>query len=62
MKMDPENKSNKVKHFQTIEKKMINGKNTKGEKTEGLSYTYGQKNIANVVQIMGKKMSWLRFK
>ena len=34
----------------------------KGEKTEGLSYTYGQKNVANVVQIMGKKMSWLRFK
>ena len=31
MKMDPENKSNKVKHFETIENKNINGQSTKGE-------------------------------
>ena len=30
-------------------------KNTKGEKTEGLSCMYGQKKVGNVVQIMGKK-------
>ena len=30
--MDIGKKSNKVKHFQTIEKKQINGQNTKGEK------------------------------
>ena len=38
MKMDPENKSNKAKHFQTIENKKINGWNIKREKIEGLSY------------------------
>ena len=32
MKIDTGNKSNKVKHFQTIEKKKINGQNTKEEK------------------------------
>ena len=42
MKMDTGNKSNKVKHFQIIEKKKINGKNTKGEKI-GFSYKQRQK-------------------
>ena len=37
MKMNPRNKRNKAKHFQTIGKKKINGQNTKEEKTEGLS-------------------------
>ena len=32
MKMDPVNKSNKVKHYKTIEKKKIDGQNIKGEK------------------------------
>ena len=51
--MDPGNKSIKEKHFQTVEKMTMNGKNTKREKI-GLSYKQRQKNLVNVVQIMGK--------
>ena len=43
MKMDTDNKSNKARHFQTTEKKKINGQNTKGENIEGLSYKQRQK-------------------
>ena len=34
MKIDPENKNNKVKQFQTIENKKINGQNNTGGKIE----------------------------
>ena len=32
MKTEPENKNNKVKHFQIMEKKKINGENTNRNK------------------------------
>ena len=34
MKMDPENKNSKMKHFQIIEKKKINGQSTKGNEQQ----------------------------
>ena len=46
MKMDPENKNSKVKHFQLIEKK-INGENTNRNKQR-------RKKTVKVVQIMKK--------
>ena len=46
MKMDPENKNNKVKHFQLIEMK-INGENTNRNKQR-------RKKTVKVVQIMEK--------
>ena len=49
MKMNPGNKNSKVKHFQILEKKKINGENTKGNKQR-------QKKTVNVVQTMEKKV------
>ena len=53
MKMDTGNKSNKVKHFQTIEKKRTNEQSTIGEKI-GFSYKQRQKKTAKLVQIKKK--------
>ena len=55
MKMDLVNKSNKVKHYKTIEKKKINGQNIKGEKV-CLIYKQMQKILVKVVQIMEKSI------
>ena len=53
MKMDTGNKSNRVKHFQTTEKKKINRQNINGEKIH-LSYKQRQKKAVKVVPIMEK--------
>ena len=55
MKMDTGNKSNKVKYFQSIEKKKINGQNSKGEKI-GLSYKQRQKKAVKAMQITEKSV------
>ena len=61
--MVPGNKSNKVKHFQTIEKKMINGKNTKRRENRGFELhiwaekrskccaNNGEKNVMAAIQV-----------
>ena len=53
--MGPGNKSNKVKHFQTLENKKIHGPSTKREKIN-FSSKQKQKEVVKLVQIIEKSV------